>query len=534
LVESRPFVPSKDFISAIKYLEYNGGVSFQSDLIEKGYLPVEIPPAFSMASFASSLSHLAADLNGFARRFSKCVFHSIPRLLHHRRLLGIPNPLHQLKLVAVIEEHWDELEAHMQASTLSLTRMAYVAGSSRGLERVGDFDSLDHERVVRSSASRYLLKADLSRFYHSLYTHSISWAVHTKAVAKAAQFDQGLYGNLIDQAVRNTQDKQTLGIPVGPVTSDLISEVLGTALDIELQSVRPSLKGLRYVDDYYLFFGTRSDAEAVLADLHSIANHFAVEINPLKTRILELPEPVQPAWKSELRLIQIRADYEKEDLFAFFSRAFDNASKYPGNNVLKYAVKHSAGFSISHENWPLYESFLLGSLVAEPSLAPTLAAVLSRYSEADYEFNEERLAETLAEIASYHARFKQGFEVSWALWIGKLLEVNLPAAVWGPVSQLDDPIVALLSLDLQSSGLADALDSSLWAQHMRSEHLYSENWLLAYEAVRKGWLNSVDGTDYIAGDDFFGRIADLEVEFYDTGTRDAATETGWLTAYLGG
>ena len=80
--------------------------------------------------------------------------------------------------------------------------------------------------------------------------------------------------------------------------------------------------------------------------------------------------------------------------------------------------------------------------------------MLSRYSEADYEFNENRLTETLAEIASYHARFKQGFEVSWALWIGKLLEVNLPAAVWVPVSQLDDPIVALLGLDLRSSGLA--------------------------------------------------------------------------------
>ena len=45
---------------------------------------------------------------------------------------------------------------------------------------------------------------------------------------------------------------------------------------------------------------------------------------------------------------------------------------------------------------------------------------------------------------------------------------------------------------------------------MQSRHLYSENWLLAYEALRKGWLNSVDGTDYIAADDFFGRIADAE------------------------
>jgi hypothetical protein len=200
---------------------------------------------------------------------------------------------------------------------------------------------------------------------------------------------------------------------------------------------------------------------------------------------------------------------------------------------LKYAVKHSAGFTISHENWPLYESFLLGSLISEPSLAPSLTPVLTQYSEKGYAFNMERLNDTLAEMASYHARFKQGFEVAWALWISKLLGINLPAAVWGHVSQLDDSIVALLSLDLKSNGLADALDLNLWAQHMQAAHLYSENWLLAYEAFRKAWLPPLDGSDYIATDDFFGRLADLGVEFYDTGTRDAATETDWLTAYMG-
>jgi Reverse transcriptase (RNA-dependent DNA polymerase) len=288
--------------------------------------------------------------------------HSIPRLQHHRRLLGIPNPFHQLKLAVVLEQHWAQLEAHMNGSTLSMTRLEYIPGSERGLKRAFDFDDLDRERIVRSSTSRFLLKADLSRFYHSLYTHSIPWALHSKAAAKANFSATALFGNAIDIAVRNTQDKQTLGIPVGPVTSDLISEVLGTALDIQLAELRPGLKGLRYVDDYYLFFATRSEAEGVLADLHGIANHFAVEINPLKTNTTELPEPVQPSWKSALRSAVVRPENEREDLMSFFSRAYDNASKYPGNNVLKYAVKHSVGFPISHECWALYESFLLGSL----------------------------------------------------------------------------------------------------------------------------------------------------------------------------
>jgi len=509
-------------------------MSLHIDVIEKGYFPAEIPPAFSTSSLAGATGYLPADLNTFLQKSSRCAFHSIPRLQHNRRLLGIPNPLHQMKLVVLIERHWPNIERHMNKSALSMTGMQYVPASNRGLERVNDFDAFDQEKVIRSSSSRFLLKADLSRFYHTLYTHSISWALHTKAVAKARQFDKTLYGNLIDEAVRNTQDKQTLGIPVGPVTSDLISEVLGASLDEELSILRPGLKGLRYVDDYYLYFATRSEAEATLADLHSVANHFAVEINPLKTRISELPEPIQPSWKSGLRSHVIRAGSERDDLLAFFSLAFEYATKHPGNNVLKYAVKHSAGFIISHENWPLYESLLIGSLVAEPSLAPTLTPLLAEYLNKGYTFDLAKLGEALAEVASYHARFKQGFEISWALWISKLFGVTLLAGVWTEVSTVDDSIVALLGLDLRANGLADALDPALWSQHMQPSHLYSENWLIAYEALKKGWLASVDGSDYVAADDFFGLLSAHDVEFYDTGTRDPATETDWLTAYLGG
>src|ERR1700722_4083643 len=508
-------------------------MSLHVDVIDKGYFPVEIPPAFSTSSFAGALGHLPINLNTFAAKSSRCAFHSIPRLQHHRRLLGIPNPLHQLKLVVLIESHWASLETHMKRSALSMTRLQYSPGSSRGLEKVNDFDAFDSERVIRSSASRFLLKADLSRFYHTLYTHSIPWALHTKAVAKARQFDKTLYGNVIDEAVRNTQDKQTLGIPVGPVTSDLISELLGTSLDVELATLRPGLKGLRYVDDYYLYFGTRSEAEAALADLHSVANHFAVEINPLKTRISELPEPIQPGWKSELRSHVIKAGNERDDLLAFFSRAFENSSKYPGNNVLKYAVKHSAGFAIPPDNWPLYESLLIGSLVAEPSLAPTLAPILAEYFSKGYVFNLNKLGEALAEIASYHAKFKQGFEVAWALWISKLFGIALPDSVWSEVASVDDSVVALLSLDLKASGFADALDPVLWSKHMQASDLYSENWLIAYEALGKLWLPSADGSNYVANDDFFASLSALDVEFYDTGTRDPATNSGWLTEYLG-
>ena len=48
---------------------------------------------------------------------------------------------------------------------------------------------------------------------------------------------------------------------------------------------------------------------------------------------------------------------------------------------------------------------------------------------------------------------------------------------------------------------------------MNSSELYSNNWLLAYEASVKGWLN---GSDFIKDDPFFKILKDNKVEFYNS------------------
>jgi hypothetical protein len=393
------------------------------------------------------------------------------------------------------------------------------------------FEEFDVERVLRSSTSRYVLRADLSRFYHSLYTHSIPWALHTKATAKAHRNDRALFGNAIDTAVRNVQDQQTLGIPVGPDTSILIAEILAVAIDLELLSRRPGLQGLRFIDDYYLYFETRHEAESALADLYNVAKQFEVEINPLKTSIQDLPEALQPAWKTELRSLALREDQERQDLLALFSCAFQNATKHPGSSVLKFAVKQSAGFTVSRDNWPMYESFLLGSLVAEPSLAPVLAPILVKYFTDGYQLDGAKLVESCGEVASFHARLNQGFEVAWSLWICKLFSIALPEKAMNEVSNVDDPVVALLALDHFSQGRGAGLDVARWSSCMLGEHLYSEYWLLAYEAFAKGWLPSADGSNYVDNDDFFGTLRASDVCFYDEGTLEPSSDDAWLTGY---
>ena len=84
--------------------------------------------------------------------------------------------------------------------------------------------------------------------------------------------------------MRESQDKQTGGIPIGPDTSFVIGEVIGTALDLELQKNLPNLRGTQRMDDYYLYFDTVSEAETGLAILHGVAKQYELEINTQRPR----------------------------------------------------------------------------------------------------------------------------------------------------------------------------------------------------------------------------------------------------------
>jgi hypothetical protein len=149
-----------------------------------------------------------------------------------------------------------------------------------------------------------LLRTDISQFYPTLYTHTIPWALHTKATCQAtlaAGKGNPLLGDQIDRALQRMNDGQTHGIPIGPDAGLVAAEVLLAAVDQELLNRCNSLiRGFRYVDDYELSFNSMSDAENVLTELQSIMATYELTLNPRKTRIDELPKAIESSWGAEL------------------------------------------------------------------------------------------------------------------------------------------------------------------------------------------------------------------------------------------
>lgn len=201
------------------------------DLIRRGYFPRELPPPFTTSSLA--------DVDPSELKFpkgtdlvSECTRHNLARVGGFRRLLKVPNPMNFMKLAAVIEELWPSIDEHLLKSALSISRPKR-RGNDRALVPEYRFTEKPWFRARYRSGSRFVLESDVSQFYSSLYTHSLPWALHGKAVAKA-NLDKTAADKL-DRAIRRGSANQTIGIPIGPDTSLVAAEIVLTAVDQELQ-----------------------------------------------------------------------------------------------------------------------------------------------------------------------------------------------------------------------------------------------------------------------------------------------------------
>ncbi|MNC55729.1 hypothetical protein D3C75_1052760 [compost metagenome] len=73
---------------------------------------------------------------------------------------------------------------------------------------------------------------------------------------------------------------------------------------------------------------------------------------------------------------------------------------------------------------------------------------------------------------------------------------------------------ALIVLDLFNSGIIKTnIRSEYLRQFSNTGALYSEGWLLSYEAGKRLWLKNKD-KKYIEDDHFFGTLLKLDISFY--------------------
>lgn len=489
-------------------------VNIQNRLVKKGYIPEEIRQWYSSKILASRLDTIHNNIDISKVKTSKPSQISIPKGRFHRRVISIPNPYSYIQLSYTIHNNWAEIESHFEKSKLSLTKPVFINGIERSVSKKYSFEEISRIFNDSSVGKNYVLKTDISRFYTSIYTHSIPWAMHGKDFAKKkGNRGDNYLGNLLDRQMRNSQDAQTAGIPVGTDVSLIVSELIGCGIDEQVISNFSNITGFRYIDDYYLFFRKKEEAEAVLASLQRTVGQFELELNNEKTAIYELPRSTEPVWTSKLNSIQLNND----NLLSYINTVYDLFSNYPNDEVMRYAIARINNIQITKKNWKTYQAFLLNAMTFDPLSMPIATDTFFKYYLKSYGVDKIMIENAIENIVEKAIITNHHYEIIWSLWLLKLLKMKHSDSIKSMVCNIDNPIIALIML---SENHRRELDTSLWQSHMCFDELYEANWILAYEALYRGWLPSNSSKNYIESDPFFKCLKERNVTFFNTKARD--------------
>ena len=208
------------------------------------------------------------------------------------RPIQLINPVLYCLIVDLIteENNWNQIidrlkffrgDARIVSKSLPIEVIDDDESDTEAMIRYNWWQNFEQESVKLSLEYGHVLITDITDCYGSIYTHLISWAIHTKEVAKQhtdLNDKEAKLGNRLDFLIRQLQYGQTNGIPQGSVLSDFISEIVLGYIDGQLserlkEEQFENFKILRYRDDYRVF----SNDVTVLGNIMKVISEVLAE-----------------------------------------------------------------------------------------------------------------------------------------------------------------------------------------------------------------------------------------------------------------
>jgi hypothetical protein len=337
-----------------------------------GFFPPELPPCFYSEQFGKYRNSLLKNFelippskNGnqdfYSFQSHRTAFNH-PRFNNSDRQHSFINPVSFYFLSNVLSENYVALRKTTKDSKISLSPSIFDWSGERALKRP-IFESRDSYLAQLNARFEYVLQTDIRAFYHSIYTHSIAWAVHSKAIAKKNRSPK-LIGNLIDLLCRNSQDGQTIGLPVGPDTSRMIAELVGAAIDREIRKKHKLLRSdaMRFVDDFCFGCNSIASAEKIAASVRRFVNDYELDLNNEKTLILTTKSAHPGGWKTYIRSIIPTKPYTKESIDVFLYHIDRLVVENPTINIERFAIQNARRVFVECADWRRVEQYLVSAL----------------------------------------------------------------------------------------------------------------------------------------------------------------------------
>lgn len=268
----------------------------------ESYFRLDIPPYFEFGRVLRPVAqHLGSNpVVSLPARQHEAVNHKIYSNKDGRyawRPFQLIHPAIYVGMVNLVTDPsaWEEIQARFSVfaddpkiQCLSIPQESLTKRRDQAAQVHHWWEGIEQKSLDLALDYSLVFHADITDCYASVYTHSISWALHGKAEAKAKRRDESLLGNRLDWRVQDMQHGQTNGIPQGSVLLDLVAEIVLGFADLQLsnrlkEEKLDDFRILRYRDDYRVFVNDSRTGEQILKLLTEVLLGLGLKLNASKT-----------------------------------------------------------------------------------------------------------------------------------------------------------------------------------------------------------------------------------------------------------
>lgn len=457
-------------------------------LLAYGLFSEKMPPVFTSESFyqyCESISH------SFEERAHNYIYYENMRNINIPRSLAIPNPMAYQMLCRCLRDNWGAIQEHFENMTKHQTYKVSRIHIRRLHQNPALFEmNYDNWRVDGSPeidisfGKRYIVRADISSCFPSIYTHALPWALATKEQAKSDRNPSSWY-NSIDLYARNIKNAETHGLLIGPHASNLLAEIILTAIDKKLSH----WEYMRKIDDYTCYVRTYEEGQKFLTELAAALRTYDLSLNHKKTEISELPLAATDHWQRKLNSISLVTGYGKTD-YKLTQAYIDYAVELMHRNkenaaILNYAVKVLAGKDLTVNA----QKYCMKTVQNLSMIYPYLVSILDEYVFKKYcsSCQDHHCIEQYANIIYCKGLETNNFEqIAYALFFAIKYRVGIESFKASDAIGSRDCIFLLFAFIYASQKkLKDDIKAlKSFAELLATDdEAFEQNWLFVYEVL---------------------------------------------------
>ena len=479
-----------------EYMKEISGQELYKALLGYGLFPEKLPPIFSSEEFYNYCILNKPSYAGKARQY---VYYESMRNINIPRQMGIPVPMAYQKLCSFVSDIWEsELIPHFERKTsnqdfrVSRIHVRKMKNSSAVFEmsyKNWKTDDSPEESILMNM--KYVVRADISKCFPSIYTHSLAWALVGKDKAKRTKGDRKYFYNKLDHLVQINKDLETHGLLIGPHISNILAEIILCSVDYEL--VSKGFKYIRNIDDYTAYVETEKDAEMFLVALQEELRKYDLSINHKKTKIEKLPLAMTEQWTRRIVPVSILTSYKMVDYKncrAYLDSAIEIAESEQWNSaVLNWAIKVLSSFQLTN-NAKQYEKHMVFHLAI---MYPYLVPLLEDYVFSKCDVMPDEVKELSCVLYNNGIKSKKYEQASYALYYSIKYGFCLDVKIDDIIKSGDCILLSVALMYFRKKRDGDSEKELVkYAETLEQSPVegdFDQNWIFVYEALSQEQLH---------------------------------------------